>query len=250
MKKLLVVSILLAMSLSLVACGNDGTSSSENSQSSTGGKASSTSESVQKGVAPYAWLGLEDMPQCNYLDLLAGQHYIRTFDAYTGRYVVEGTEAVDGLNLYKKENDTVSLLLDGMEYTFSNRTMTYMTIDMTSTIESLRDARAEHVTRGINEFGRAFQGSGSGSIPLYADSSGDTASYEYYEYLVDSSPDTGTNTLTERFYMKDGDVFAIYKLATVGNKKTEITEVIKTASKDIPEGLLALPENLDEYTQQ
>ena len=48
--------------------------------------------------------------------------------------------------------------------------------------------------------------------------------------------------MTERFYMKDGDVFAVYQKTTMGDTDYEILEVIKSISPDIPEGIFDFPD--------
>ena len=52
-----------------------------------------------------------------------------------------------------------------MVYSFNDASMIYMTNDMTAMLEDARQARAEHVEKGINEYGRVFQNIGQGAIP-------------------------------------------------------------------------------------
>ncbi len=265
MKKAIVVLLTVILSFSFAACGTpEGTPEGSASvalqateqaermepEPESGSEAEATSAPTPSptGIHPYAWLGLQDMPHCNYLDFIASQHYLRVVDFYVDSYVVEKTEAVDGLNTYSKDQNGLTLNLDGMVYSFNDASMIYMTNDMTAMLEDARQARAEHVEKGINEYGRVFQNIGQGAIPLYADATGDTSEYEYYEYLTGASDEAQTASLTERFYMKDGDVFAIYSLAGMGDSEVESTEVIKSITSDLPEDILALPANFDAYT--
>lgn len=266
MKKTLVILLTLSLCLSPIGCGGGQTSASAALPPSVGGEPTTVStpaaapttaptqaptvepaaKPTPEPAHPYAWLGLADMPSCTYLDLLASQHYMRVIDAYAGEYVAERTEAADGLTTYVKD-DNLALNLAGKVYTFNDRQMIYLFYDMTELYQAGLVARAMHVEQGVNEYGRVFQATGKGSIPLYAEKSGDTAEYEYYEYLTDTSAEGFVNKLTERFYMKDGDVFAIHKLAVSGENQVALTEVVKSMTGEIPEGTFALPANFDEY---
>ena len=99
---------------------------------------------------------------------------------------------------------------------------------------------AEAIEKGENIYGRSFIGTGSEAIPLYSEH-GDTAEYEYYEYNYPESEAAGM-LMTERFYMKDGDVFAVYQKTTMGDTDYEVLEVIKNISPEIPEGTFDLPD--------
>ena len=48
--------------------------------------------------------------------------------------------------------------------------------------------------------------------------------------------------LVQRHYMKDGDVYAIYTEATMGDTVVSSTEVIKKMTGDIPENTFELPD--------
>ena len=196
-------------------------------------------------VHPYAWLGQEDMPSCPYLDLLSTGHYIRTYDYYTMGYFVEETEAVDGVNSVIINENNRSYAVDGHILSVSDNSKVYMEYDMSSAIEEARANLKAAIQEGTNIFGRTFTLKGSGPVPLYSDA-GDTAEYEYYEYSYPEAEAAGSE-MTERYYMKDGDVFAIWQKTKTGQSEVEGTKVIKSISGEIPEGTFTLPD-LEGYT--
>lgn len=93
-----------------------------------------------------------------------------------------------------------------------------------------------------NISGRAFVGTGSEAIPIYSEQAGDKDEYEYYEYNYPEFEKDSDNKEVERVYLKDGDVFAIYKKITMGDTVVSSTEIIKKISKDIPDGTFKLPD--------
>lgn len=218
----------------------------ESPATSTSASSSDLPAPASKASGPYAWLGLQDMPQCNYLDAYASYHYIQTYDAYAMSVSIEETEAVDGVNSYKGNANTRAYSVDGKILSINENSKIYMEEDMTSAIDAAKESLKQAQESGDNYFGRAFVGTGKASIPLYSDS-GDAAEYEYYEYNYPSYEEYGT-AMTERFYMKDGDVFAIYQKTSVGESEVEMTNVIKSMSSDIPAGTFDFP-NLDGYTK-
>lgn len=231
MKKTFILGVLICLCLSFTVCS-----------------AYSPTAQNDSDVHPYAWLGLQDLPQCNYFDLVAGQHFVRVIDFYMGPLVSERTMAEDGLNSYTLAEGTIALNIDGMVYSFNPDSKLYTTFDMTDLREDQLAQRAEDVEKGINESGRVYQGTGTSVIPVYSDSTGDTAEYDYYEYLIENSGEGYEMALTERFFFKDGDVFAISSHMKVGENELDYAEVIKSISGDIPEDLIALPEDFAEYT--
>ena len=54
--------------------------------------------------------------------------------------------------------------------------------------------------------------------------------------------ESSDNATTERYYLKDGDVFAIYTKAAMGETVIESTEIIKKMTSDIPDGTFDLPD--------
>ena len=257
MKKILkITSLLLALTLALsafVSCGKKkGPTDNDNAPADTavsGDTAEQSSESITvktpEEVHPYAWLGLEAMPKCNYLDLVASNHYVMVSDFYALSVVTEQTEAVDGINTYTGNGASRTYSIDGVTYSINESSKMYMEYDMSSSAEISRASIENSMANGINTSGRVYSTTGKGSIPLYSDRTGDTAEYEYYEYITDSSADTVINKLTERFYLKDGDVFAVYQMSEVSTLSTESLKVIKSISSDIPEDMLTVPDLTD-----
>lgn len=201
-------------------------------------------------VNPYAWLGLEDMPKCDYVDILSTYHYISVYDTYTMGFVVEETYAVDGINSYKENKNMRVYSVDGKNISINDAAKNYMEMDMSGTATAGEAAaNLEHYkTEGINAFGRHFVGTGKGTIPLYSDE-GDTAEYEYYEFDYPEQAEYGMET-NEYWFMKDGDVFAISTHSVMGKTEIDSTNVIKSMSGDIPEGTIVYPDisELKDYT--
>ncbi len=250
-KILSLTSLVLVVLLILCACG----SSSKDSKDSGAEDAavSSTSESADEtkdaettsDVHPYAWLGLEEMPQCDYLDAVSSSHYYRVYDTYVSSFVTESKEAVDGVNTYTESSGNRTYSIDGKILSVNDSSKMYMESDMSSTIDVAKKSLEDAMKTGKNLKGRAFVEKGSGTIPSYSEK-GDTAKYEYYEYDYPETKESTGMTMTERFYMKDGDVFAIWQKTDTGDSSMEMTEVIKSISKDIPKGTFDLPD-LDGY---
>ena len=193
-------------------------------------------------VSPYAWLGLQDMPQCSYLDLLSSNHYYQVYDAYVLGVKSEVVEAADGIDAYQLNGGTTSLTVGGMIYSITDSIQSYMEYDMTDSVALAEQNMKSAMENGTNMKGRKFNGTGASSIPLYSDE-GDAAEYEYYEYVTENP---GVSTVTERFFMKDGDVFAIYTHTEVGETTLDSTNVIKSITGDIPAGTFEIPD-LSEY---
>ena len=192
---------------------------------------------------PYAWLGLQDMPQCNYLDILSTDHYYQVYDTYALGLKYEVIDAADGIDAYQLSSGTKTLTVGGMIYSISESAKSYMQYDMTDMAAQAQATMESALAEGTNMKGRVFQGTGKSAVPLYSDD-GDTTEYDYYEYLT-SSP--GVSELTERFFMKDGDVFAIYSHTEVGETTLDSTNVIKSITSDIPAGTFEVPD-LSDYT--
>ena len=195
----------------------------------------------ENGSSPYAWLGMPEMPKCDYMDALASYHYIETYDNYAMGLKIEETNAVDGINTYKENKNTRVYSIDGHAVSVNDSAKVYSEMEM-GDAEAAKKSLEEAMASGENVFGRHFVGTGSEAIPLYSDE-GDTAEYEYYEYDYPEGEEYSYSTI-ERYYMKDGDVFAIYTKVIVGDAglETETTKVIKSVSTEIPEGTFELPD--------
>ena len=254
-KNYLIIMIAAVMVLMLAACGSSSdTSAQETSQDSGETQeeaAEETAEPEEEAVNPYAWLGLEDMPECDYIDILATDHYYKKSRQYIDglSYVSDEINAVDGVDTYKEDKYTLVITVDGKTTSINKDAKTYMENDMGDLAESAQEARDEARENGTNMIGRSFKETGSGTIPVYSDVEGDKDEYEYYEYTYPDFEETGDNSETERFYMKDGDVFAIYAKISLGETVVETTEVIDSMSGDIPDGTFNLPD-LSDYEKQ
>lgn len=190
---------------------------------------------------PYAWMGLTEIPKCHYLDIIAGNCYYRTYDYYVMTFCTEQSEAVDGINSFQDGAGQKSYSVDGMILSVNDSAKIYVKQDLTSLAEMARQNMEQAIREGINTTGRSFNGTGKGSIPLYSDK-GDETEYEYYEFQTSPSGNETDISLTERFYMKDGDVFAIYKNTALGGSGMETVEVIKSITAEIPDGLFDFPD--------
>jgi len=260
MKKMIALSLCLALALTLCACGNN-TPPAGPEENVTPSPEKSVSEptvestleptdeptSEPESVHPYAWLGYEALPDCKYMDCIAAQVFYREYDLYVAGYVTPCLEASDGRNTYSFDGNNISLTLDGMVYAFNERSMIYMVRDMTGVYPATLEARKKQMKTGTNATGRVFQGTGNEPVPLYCDESSDSTSYDYYEFLIDGSAGVTTVSTLERVYFKDGDVFAIWSQVTIGEKIIGTTQVITAISGEPDPALLALPANFDDY---
>lgn len=244
-KRMLLIAIMLMVALlAFTACGSSGGDSSD----AQDGDAGTQTEDAEPGISPYAWLGLQDMPECNYLDVLSTYHYYLTYDTYTLGIKSEGVEAMDGVNSFTENAGTKTYSIEGQITSVNDTSKIYMEYDMTDLVEDEKARMEGAQTSGEDITGRHFLGTGKGIIPEYSETSGDTAEYEYYEYDYPETEEAGTGKIIERFYMKDGDVFAVYKLTTIDDDEIGYTMVIKNMSGDIPAGTFELPD-LSGYTK-
>jgi hypothetical protein len=179
------------------------------------------------------------MPQCKYLDILCTNYYYQVYDMYSSGVKYEVVDAAAGIDAFQEDEYTKTLTVGGMIYSIGKNAETYMQYDMTSMADQAQQTMEYALANGTNMKGRAFQDTGRSTIPLYAEAEGDNTEYEYYEYLT-SNP--GVSELTERFFMKDGDVFAIYSLTVAGETTLESTNVIKSITADIPDGVFEIPD--------
>lgn len=252
MKKHISIIIALLLALLLAACGSPSDSSSEDAAPDSGQEQTTGDEGAGdagEAVHPYAWLGLQEMPECNYLDIFSTSHYIKVSDVYVAgmSYVSKQTNAVDGINTYKDDEYNKVYSIEGKSCSLNKESKTYMEYDSSDLAEDARNNLTDAMENGTNIYGRQFKETGSGTIPVYSDQAGDTAEYEYYEYdaYVYPDQDPGDNSTIERYYMKDGDVFAIYTKTAMGDTVVESTEVIDSISGDIPEGTFEIPDLSD-----
>ena len=202
-------------------------------------------EPEAEAVNPYAWLGLEDIPKCPYLDQLSTNNYIQVYDTYVLGVKAEVTDACEGLKSYQKNGANLTYNLEGMIYSVNPDSKMYAVYDMTSAIEDAKASMEAAISSGTNTKGRVFQGTGKGTVPIYSDEAGDSTEYEYYEYLTG---DADSSSVLERFFLRDGDVFAIYTKTHAGESDLESTNVIKSISGDIPAEIFVLPD-LTDYTK-
>ena len=239
-RKHLIIFLILVLTLLLAACGSSGDTSSQDEAQDT---AQEQTEVAEDTVHPYAWLGLQDMPECHYLDVLATNHYFRKSNEYIDgmSYVSKQTNAVDGINTYKKDEYYKTYSIDGKVTSINLSSKTYMEEDMGSLAETAKENLDAAMKTGENRYGRNFKGTGTGTIPILSDN-GDDAEYEYYEYDYPEMEASSGDTMIERYYMKDGDVYAIYTEATMGDTVVSSTEVIKKMSGEIPENTFELPD--------
>ena len=243
-KRYLMIIIAVLMSLMLAACGSSsGTSDDEGSQDS--GQEQTEAAETDGSVDSYAWLGFQDIPKCDYLDILATNHYYKESEEYIEglSYVSEQINAVDGINTYKKEDaERITYSIEGKVTVVNESNKSYMEEDASDLAEDAKEQIDNAMKEGTNLYGRAFIGTGSEAIPVYSDQTGDNTEYEYYEYNYPEFEKDSDNKEIERVYLKDGDVFAIYQKITMGETEVASTEVIKKMSGEIPDGLFDLPD--------
>ncbi len=218
---------------------NTSAATSETSEASNNAAASAQ---AAVSASHYAWLGLQDMPSCPYLDAFCTYHYYREYTSYVSGYAMKYTEAVDGINTFKGTDTTRTYSVGGKVITFNDSSKTYMEYDMGSgLVEQAKSNMEQAKAEGTNMVGRAFVTTGSGVIPVYSETEDDQTEYEYYEYNYPAYEENDYQ-IVERFYMKDGDVFAFYQAtSTKGGDPMEMTEVIQSMSGEIPEGTFEIP---------
>ena len=262
-KRIITLAAVLAVGApALAACGSTAdqgqtttqtesaatTSASETTtEATTSAKSEATTTSsgtAKSDVNPYAWLGLQDMPKCNYLDIISTGHYIQTSEYHAMGLTVDQTEAVDGVNTYTGNENTKSYSIDGKVTSITEASKIYMESDVSSLIEAAKENQEKAMAEGTDTSGRSFVGTGKGAIPGL---DSDTTEYDYYEYNYPATEEAGTS-MTERYYMKDGDVYAIYEKVALGESEVESVKVIKSISGDIPAGTFDLPD-LSGYTK-
>lgn len=209
---------------------------------STAAASAAGSEPAAAPASPYAWLGLQDMPACPYLDALCTYHYYREYTSYVMGLSTKSTEAVDGANSFKGTETTRIYSVDGRIVSFNDSSKIYSEQELGSSLVEMSAANIEkNKTNGTNMVGRAFVTKGTGVIPEYSDTEGDQTEYEYYEYNYPAY-EKQNYQLVERFYMKDGDVFALYQETySDGKLVAGLTEVIHSMSTEIPEGTFDIP---------
>lgn len=252
-----IIALILAAALfviTLSACGEEKTPEGQEAQTSAASSEKTTPESTsapepEPAVSPYAWQGLQDMPKCRYLDLYCSYHFYLKSETYVMGLVAEQVQAVDGINSYTSSSGSESWSIDGKILSVNHNSKIYAEYDLGEqmTAEGAVNMR-KAMDEGTNMIGREFVGKGTESIPEYSEH-GDTAQYEYYEYTTDVENDAADYTVKERFYMKDGDVFAIYQGIKTGSTEIVTVSVVKTISPDIPKDIFELPD-LTGYTKQ
>jgi len=253
-KSFLVIITVALLGLLLAACGSSSETSAPaesqgNSQeeAQTSENEATTATEEAEAVHPYAWLGLQDMPECPYLDILATNHYLKVSDTYIAgmSHVTKETNAVDGINTYKEDEYRKVYSIEGKVVSLNESSKSYMEQDASDIAESSKEALTAAMENGTNIRGRSLKGTGSEAVPIYSEQGDDTDEYEYYEYYYPDVEANSDNSTIERFYLKDGDVFAIYTKTTLGETEVESTEVIESISEDIPEGTFDLPDLSD-----
>lgn len=250
-RKYYLIVMAVLMVLIMASCGaSSGTPEQGGSQDSGQEQTETTEEGdaapaeAEEEIHPYAWLGFQDIPKCDYLDILATNHYYQKSEEYIDglSYISKQITAVDGINRYEKEDDRETYSIDGKVTVVNGESKSYMEQDVSGLAEDAKEQVDNAMKEGTNISGRAFVGTGSEAIPIYSEQAGDKDEYEYYEYNYPEFEKDSDNKEVERVYLKDGDVFAIYKKITMGDTVVSSTEIIKKISKDIPDGTFKLPD--------
>lgn len=242
MKKLLILLLTIIMALTMAACGSSSDTSSQDDAAENGQAAEE--ETAEAAVHPYAWIGFQDMPECGYLNALAANQYYKESDMYIEgmSYVSKQINAVDGINSYKENENSKVWSIEGKSLSVNESSRQYMESDMSDLAENAKEQYKSAMESGTNLYGRELKGTGKEAVPIQEE---DSNEYEYYEYCYPEIEASGDTTVIERYYLKDGDVYAIYNKTTMGDTVIESTEIIKKISEDIPEGTFDLPDLSD-----
>lgn len=245
MKKYLMILMAAVMVLMMAACGSSGEAPAEDG-ADTGGEepAAEEEEAAEPEVNPYSWLGFQDMPECDYLDALTANHYYKKSENHIEglSYVSKQVEAADGINTYKENEGSKVWSVGGKILSLNENSKSYMEEDMSDMAEDREKILKDAMEKGTNLYGRELKDTGKEVVPIQED---DKDEYEYYEYYYPEMEESSDNATTERYYLKDGDVFAIYTKAVMGETVVENTEIIKKMTQDIPEGTFDLPDVSD-----
>ncbi len=153
------------LTLLLVACGS---SSGTGSEDESSGSAEQT-ETAEK-VHPYAWLGLQDMPECEYLDILATNHYIMKSEIYI-KDLPTTTEVntVDGIDTYTEDEYSKVYTINGKTTSINKDSKIYMEYDMSDIAEEAKESTESAIKNGTNLSGMALKRTGKEAVPIYSD---------------------------------------------------------------------------------
>ena len=109
MKKYFMILTAAVMVLMLAACGSSSEAPSQD-EAPAGEQepAAEEEETAAPEVNPYAWLGFQDIPECDYMDALASNHYYKKSEVHIDglSYVSKQINAVDGINTYKEDESS------------------------------------------------------------------------------------------------------------------------------------------------
>ena len=139
---LIVVAVLMVlMVLIMASCGASSGTPEQGGSQDSGQEQTETTETTEEGdavpaeaeeeVHPYAWLGFQDIPKCDYLDILATNHYYQKSEEYIDglSYISKQITAVDGINRYEKEDDRETYYIDGKVTVVNGESKSYMEQD-------------------------------------------------------------------------------------------------------------------------
>lgn len=217
MKKLLLVMLTLALIFAFAACGDKDPATDQPGDSE----------------GP---LVNSDLASAEYAQMMQSGTYYMESTAYVMGMAVASTTAVDGKNSDSR-NDfmgtaTRTLILDGNLYNIDEATQTYYAVPI--------DASTETAATDYGDM--SYVGKGNDVIPGFSDV--DANSYNYEEYQVTIDADGETLEMPLRYYFKDGSLYVIYSNLMGIDSIMQITKI----SKDIPAGMLTLPEGYTEVT--
>lgn len=254
-KKILKVMAVFALSsVLLTGCsGKKGKKPEKTTAESETTTEATTSETETKptepappGGAAYAWLGLSEMPKCKYLDALAASHYTRKFTHLSMGYVTEVTEVCDCVNMFiDYGGNTRSYSVDGKGTWVNDVAKQWGEREDNASNSDAAAQRKKDIEAGENIKKRVFVTTGKGAVPLYSEHYDDNTELEYYEYK-DPTQEQFDVYKTERFYMKDGDVFAVYTETKIFDETTRAVEVIRSVSPDVDQNAFKVT-GVDDY---
>ena len=232
------------MVLMLAACGSS--SEAPAKDAAEGGEQEPAAEEAAEpeAVNPYAWLSFQDIPECDFMNALASNHYYKESEVHIKdlSYVSKQINAADGINSYKEDEYSKVWSVDGKMLSVNESSKSYMEQEMSDISEDRKEILKSAMEEGTNLYGRELKDTGKEVVPIQED---DKDEYEYYEYYYPEMEESSDNSTIERYYLKDGDVFAIYTKTALGETVVESTEIIKKMSEDVPDGIFNLPDVSD-----
>ena len=232
MKKFLIILLALAMLCTFAAC--------DNAQPVVDPNVVDDDVPAVNGTVDNAAAPLDGRLAGQYAEMMMNGHYYMESTSYVMGMEFSTIVAVDGENSDSIGNafgyQTRTLILDGIIYNIDETNKTYTATPV--------DTATETTNNNYDYTNMEYTSSGNSAITGLEEI--DTNSYDYEEYTCTIDANGSTMTIPLRFYMNDGNLYAI-QLSAMG---IDTVMIITTMSADIPADMLQLPEGYTEVSGQ